>query len=214
MATGSIRIGLAAVFMITGTAFCQLRTDKLGVGLTGTGSSFRGDSPSSGTRYGGCLSLMYSVASHIGIRATFQFDQMQFTQDVTRFQYVIHVLSGNLALSYDFMPNSRLNPFLLAGIGRAYDSGIGIDQQTILPGSGFDVHLLVGGGLDFFASEFVSMTLMEEYVMTGSDLYDGLKAGGGNDRYLRTSVQIRYYFFDETFLKKILDAMKHRYDHR
>jgi hypothetical protein len=79
MATGSIRIGLAAVFMITGTAFCQLRTDKLGVGLTGTGSSFRGDSPSSGTRYGGGLSLMYSVASHIGIRATFQFDQMQFT---------------------------------------------------------------------------------------------------------------------------------------
>ena len=214
MVMRSIRIGSVAVLvlLLVATAPGQMRSGKLGVGFSGTGCLLQSDYSKSNMKYGGGLSLSYSVTQYLGLRSTFLFDQMQFTNGNTGEQFNVNVFSGNMYLSLDMMPNSSINPFVVAGAGRAYYNGKGIDGTTQLPGAGFDLHLLAGGGFDIFLSEFLSMTIMGEYVMTGSDTYDGLKNGNANDNYARVSIQFRYYFFDQDFVTKLLEAMKHRYE--
>ena len=90
--------------------------------------------------------------------------------------------------------------------------------------SSFDVNWGGGLGLEYFPNEFWSITLMGEYVMTGSAYYAGSGAYTvGNlpfnvnpsiDSYARLSLQFRYYFFDQGFITKLLQAQRDRLKHK
>ena len=72
---------------------------------------------------------------------------------------------------------------------------------------------LVGGGFDFFFSEFFSVTLNGEMVMSNTDRFDGIAGGSSKtDSYLRGGIEFRYYFFDKAFMSRMLEALKARYE--
>jgi len=123
----------------------------------------------------------------------------------------MNVFSMNAYLSLDMMPSSSINPFVVGGIGRAYFDGKGINGIDDVTGSSWDLHYIAGGGFDIFLNEFISATVMGEYVITGSDRYDGYVNGTANDSYARIGIQLRYYMFDQDFLTKMLEALKDRY---
>jgi hypothetical protein len=75
--------------------------------------------------------------------------------------------------------------------------------------SNSDIQYIGGLGFDYFPSEFWSITMMGEYVLTGSKYYNG-PVSSDNDSFLRGSIQIRYYFFDESFIVKLLEAQRDR----
>jgi opacity protein-like surface antigen len=216
MRTRSTRISIVSLILLLAASslFGQMRSGKLGVGVSGTGSLLQTDFSKNTMKYGGGLSLSYSLTEYIGLRSTFLFDQADFTdaRSTPTVDYTVNMFSGNVYLSLDLMPNSSVNPFLLAGVGRAYYSTRNIGGTGPLTNAAFDIHLLMGGGFDIFLSEFLSVTVQGEYVMVGSDYYDGLKAGAVNDNMSRVSLQVRYYFFDQSFVTKLLEAMKHRYE--
>jgi hypothetical protein len=73
----------------------------------------------------------------------------------------------------------------------------------------------LGAGIDYFLNEFWSITGMGEYVFTGSRYFAGSTAGVGpsaaninNDSFMRVSLQVRYYFFDQTFITKLLKTQR------
>jgi hypothetical protein len=202
------------VLLVASLGTSQMRSGKFGVGLAGTASIPQFDASQSETKFGGGLSLSYSMTEYIGLRSSFLMDQMQFTGSTPSMlgnKYLMNVFSLNAYLSLDMMPSSSINPFIVGGVGRAYFDGKGIDGVLDVTGSSWDLHFLVGGGFDIFLNEFISATVMGEYVMTGSDWYDGLVAGTAKDSYARVGLQLRYYMFDQDFLTKMLEALKDRY---
>lgn len=220
MSTRMLRYGLVfvLVLLVAATGMSQMRSGKFGVGLAGTATMPQFDASKTETKFGGGLSLSYSMTEYIGLRASFLMDQMQFQYNgpVTSVmapgnKYLMNVFSMNTYLSLDMMPNSSINPFVVGGIGRAYFDGKGINGIDDVTGSSWDLHYIAGGGFDIFLNEFISATVMGEYVITGSDRYDGYVNGTANDSYARIGIQLRYYMFDQDFLTKMLEALKDRY---
>jgi hypothetical protein len=211
MATRMLRSATVIVllFLLVAPGLAQMRSGKFGVGVAGTASLLQCDVKNTKMGYGGGLSLSYSMTEYLGVRSTFLFDQMTYPS-FGAFSFAagteipVNVVSANIGLSLDMMPNSTINPFITAGVGRA------LLASKEIP-STFDMHFYGGGGFDIFLSEFLSVTVSGEYVMTGSDLYDGVKAGSANDSYARIGLQVRYYFFDQDFITKLLEALKNRY---
>jgi hypothetical protein len=70
-----------------------------------------------------------------------------------------------------------------------------------------------GVGFEYFPNEIWSITLLPEYVMTGSRYFNG-PVNTGNDSYLRVSLQVRYYFFDQSFITKLLETLRARMKHK
>jgi hypothetical protein len=122
----------------------------------------------------------------------------------------------NLYLSADLMPNNVWNPFVFAGPGIVFydpkDDAGGRAYSNSIPISSFDINYGGGVGVDYFLNEFWSLTLMGEYVLTNSAYYAGSAAGNNtnSDSFMRVSLQVRYYFFDQPFIVKLLEAQRER----
>jgi hypothetical protein len=181
---------------------------KLGVGVEGSGQYILGagnvnTSPAVG--YG--LNMNYSMTEGLGIRSKFIYNQLSW-KTTGGTSITTDLMSLNLYFSGDLMPNSAFNIFVLGGGGIAmYEPRAPDGSRTTL--SSFDVHYIGGLGADYFLSEFWSITVMGEYVMTNARWYNG-PASPDNDSFLRGSIQIRYYFFDQSFIVKLLQAQRER----
>jgi hypothetical protein len=207
MATRMLRYALVFVLLLLliVPGMGQMRSGKFGVGVAGTASLLQCDIKNPTMSYGGGLSLSYSMTEYLGLRSTFLFDQAKYPSYVTPgTEIILNVVSANIGLSLDMMPNSTVNPFITAGVGRALFGS----KETPTT---FDLHFYGGGGFDIFLSEFLSVTVAAEYVISGSDYYDAYKYGSANDSYARVGLQVRYYFFDQDFITKLLEALKSRY---
>jgi hypothetical protein len=223
--------GLTAVFVLMCAVLLstcvtgQTRSGKFGVGVDASGQYVLGaGSTTSGVGPGGGISLFYSPWEYIGLRSNLVYNQLSWTAyngGLTK-SVTTDVMSENFYLSFDMAPNSSFNPFIFAGGGIALfdpkDENLGT-RSTLTPApSNFDIHYGGGIGADYFFSEFWSVTLMGEYVLTGSKYYVGSNSASdfsgttsnltGNDSFARVSLQIRYYFFDETFITKLLKAVR------
>ncbi|HVN47557.1 MAG TPA: hypothetical protein VMU30_01925 [Bacteroidota bacterium] len=221
---------LACVTMFSMYAIGQTRSGKFGVGIDASGQYVLGaGSPSSGIGPGGGVSLFYSPWESIGLRSNLVYNQLSWTALGTGKSITTDVMSDNLYLSFDMAPNSSFNPFIFAGGGVAVfdpkDEYLGFRNNSTTPlPSNFDINYGGGVGFDYFFSEFWSVTLMGEYVMTGSQYYVGSHSASdfnlnaspvtsnlnSNDSFARVSLQIRYYFFDENFITKLLKAQRDR----
>lgn len=119
------------------------------------------------------------------------------------------MMSLNFYLSIDLMPNSSFNIFLLGGGGGVFYDPKNENGSRAAYISSFDMNYIGGLGADIFLSEFWSVTLMGEYVLTNSQYYNGPR-NSGNDSFARGSIQIRYYFFDQSFISKLFEAEHER----
>ncbi len=203
-------ISLLLIFILVVPSFGQTRVGKLGVGVDGSMQYvFGAGSVTTSPAIGGGLNLTYSIIEGLSLRSKIGINQLSWENDAKQ-SITTDLMSINGYLSIDLMPNSSFNIFLLGGGGTVfYDPK---QQSTGLraPGvSSSDINYIGGLGFDYFLSEFWSVTMMGEYVLTGSKYYNGPE-NSNNDSFLRGSIQIRYYFFDQSFIKKLLQAQSDR----
>jgi hypothetical protein len=206
-------ISLLLIFLLTSFVWGQTRVGKFGVGVDGSGQMLMGagaTNPSLGL--GGGISLSYSIMEYFGVRGKFAMNQLSW-KGSNSYSTITDLMTLNLYASADLMPNSNINPFIVAGGGMVFFDPK-LDNGTRAPKSSSDMNFMGGAGVDYFLNEFWSITLMGEYVITGSPYFAGSYAGSvvnpGNDSFLRGSLQIRYYFFDSAFITRLLDAQRER----
>jgi len=208
---------LVIIFIVPGLS--QTRSGKLGVGVDGSmqyliGAGATNTSPA----FGGGVNLSYSILESFSVRTKFGINQLSWKGGLSTSQ-LTDLMTLNLYFTGDLMPNSNFNIFPLVGCGMVfYDPKY--DNGTRAGVGSFDMQYSVGGGADYFLNEFWSITLMGEYVLTNSRYFAGSTAGVGpsaaninNDSFMRVSLQIRYYFFDQNFIAKLLKAQRDRSKH-
>ena len=201
-------------------AWGQMRSGKLGIGASGSLYLFNSNVSDGLMKAGGGINLSYSATEYLGIRALLGVGQLGWkTPD--KHTNTTTLTSGNLYLSYDMIPNGTFNPFLFAGGGVSYfdpksDKGTYLGTNIVnfskvaLSGSG-------GVGFDYFFSEFFSATLSGEFVMSNTDKLDAqsvTKNLGKNESFTRENLEFRYYFFDQDYVTKLIQALQERYKKR
>jgi hypothetical protein len=202
------------MMMCVSVASGQMRSGKLGIGLRGDGYLFQSDYSLDKKKIevspGGGIDVSYSFTENVGLRIAVGIGQLKF-KDALSNGYTTTLGYGNLFLSGDFMPNSSINPFIFAGGGGIYYDPRRDFDGAALGKAGVKPSFSGGGGIDIFFNEFVSITLAGEYVLGNTDDLDGLEQGIADDTYQRATISLRYYFFDQDFITKMLKALEERY---
>jgi hypothetical protein len=170
--------------------------------------------PSAG--FGGGLNLSYSVIESFSVRSKFGINQLSWKGGLSNSQ-ITDLMTLNFYFCGDLMPNSDINVFPFLGGGLVFYDPKNDDGGRSTGTSSFDMQYSFGVGADYFLNEFWSITLMNEYVLTNSKYFAGSTAGVGhssanvnNDSFMRVSLQVRYYFFDQTFITKLLKSQRDR----
>jgi hypothetical protein len=204
----SFLISLILVIIFVTPGFSQTRVGKFGVGVEGSMQYLLGSgatNPSPG--FGGGVNLSYSILESFSVRTKFGINQLSWKGGLSKDQ-TTDLMSLNLYFSGDLMPNSKFNVFPFVGGGLVfYDPKNGDGSRA--GASSFDMQYSLGAGIDYFLNEFWSITGMGEYVFTGSRYFAGSPAANpNNDSFMRVSLQVRYYFFDQTFITKLLKTQR------
>jgi hypothetical protein len=212
----SFLISLLLIFILIVPGFGQTRVGKLGVGVEGSMQYGLGaGTVTSSAGLGGGVNLSYSLLEGLSLRSKFVVNQLSWTSNLDK-TATTDIISLNGYLGADLLPNSSINPFLLAGGAFVFyeaKNSDGTRHET----SSFDVHYMGGVGADFFPNEFWSISIMGEYVMTYSEYYIGNTGSivdRNNDSFIRASLQLRYYFFDELFVTKLLETQRDKIKRR
>lgn len=212
-----MRYGLFGLLIccLTGISYSQVRVGKLGIGLRGDGYLFQSDQPRTKTTPGGALDVNYSLFENVGLRLAVGGGSLQHRDSASN-KYTTSLFYGSIYVSVDFMPHSSFNPFVFVGAGLFYydprrDDNTPFIDKGALAKAGLKEAIGFGAGADYFINEFISLTLSGEYVLGSTDRLDGIQGGGDNDAYQRISLGVRYYFFDQDFITKLLKALEERY---
>jgi len=220
-----LRITAAAALLlfVSVTAVSQMRSNKFGVGLSGSYFLLQSDFTTAKPSLGGGIDLSYSVAEYFSIRSSMGFGLLEAkTLTVSGVTVATSMQTGlvfgNLYLTADLSPNGIFNPFIFVGGSgvyidpRANVSGVsGSNLTNISVGKRIKGTVVGGVGFDLFANEFLSFTLSGEIGLPYSDVIDGYVGGTKKDSYQRISLGIRYYFFDQDFITRMLKALEERY---
>jgi hypothetical protein len=214
-----IRLVAVAVLLlaVVSIGVGQMRVGKFGVGIAGTGyyflqSNLKTPDPSGG----GAVTLTYSIANHVSLRSMMGAGYLAGKQPASVLypsgrSIETNIYHWNLALAYDFVPNGRFNPFIYVGGGLLWfdprdNNGAQITSSGV---ARFDTNVLGGIGFDVFFNEFWALSVSAEGVTGFNSWLDGTN-GSQNDSYGRVSLGLRYHFFDQGFVKKMLDAFEQR----
>jgi hypothetical protein len=200
--------------MLVAPVVGQTRYGKLGIGVDGSMQYILGaGSVNTSPAFGGGVNMSLSLMEGLSLRSKFVVNQLFWKND-DKSSVTTDLMSLNGYLSIDLMPNSSFNVFPFGGGGLVFfdprDERTGVRLSGV---SSFDVQYSGGLGFDFFPNEFWSITLLPEYVLTNSRYYNG-PLNSGNDSFFRVSLQIRYYFFDESFITKLLETYRDRLKHK
>jgi hypothetical protein len=203
-------ISLLLIFILVVPGFGQTRVGKLGVGVDGSmqyvfGAGSVTTSPAIG--YG--LNMSYSMMEGLSLRSKIAVNQLSWETTPVKKSITTDLMSLSGYLSIDLMPNSSFNIFLLGGGALAFYDPKTAEGGREVGASSSDIHFIGGLGADLFLSEFWSITMMGEYVLTNSQYYNG-PVNSSSDSFLRGSIQIRYYFFDQSFITKLLETQRER----
>jgi hypothetical protein len=212
----SFYISIVLLFILIAPVAGQTRVGKVGVGVDGSMQTVLGaGSVSSSAGFGGGVNMSLSLMEGLSLRTKFAVNQLAWKAPGKNITTDFISLSGYL--SGDLMPNSNFNVFPFAGGGIAFydpkDSTGGRAFVNNIPVTSFDIQYGGGIGFEYFPNEFWSITLLPEYVLTNSKYYNG-PTNTGNDSFLRVSLQVRYYFFDQSFITKLLEAHRARIKHK
>ena len=204
---------IALVIAVPG--FSQTRVGKLGIGIEASLQHMLGaGTTNSFPAFGEGINFSYSAVENFGIRGKFCYSPI-YWKSSSKTSFSTDIISLNLYAGSNLMPNSLFNIFPFIGGGIAvYDPRDNNGGRTFTNGTSaksFDFHIITGVSIDCFFNEFWSLSLLDEYILTNSQYYAGNVEGNtNNDIFMRVSLQVRYYFFDRAFLKKLLQAQRER----
>jgi hypothetical protein len=206
-------LSLILILLFIAPVTGQTRVGKLGVGGDVSMQTVLGaGSVSSAAGFGGGFNMSLSLMEGLSLRSKFSVDQLAWK--IPGKTITTDFISLNGYLSGDLMPNSSFNVFPFVGGGFSfYDPKDSLGARPTRSISAFDLQICGGVGFEYFPNEFWSISLMPEYVLTNSQYYNG-PANKNNDSYLRVSLQFRYYFFDQSFITKLVEAVRDRSKHR
>jgi hypothetical protein len=193
----------------------QTRVGKLGIGIDGSMQYMLGaGTTNSSPAFGEGINFCYSATANFGIRGNFCYSPIIWKSG-SGTSFSTDIISLNLYAGTNLMPNSTFNIFPFIGGGLAVfdprDNNGGRVFANGTTAQSFDFHIITGLSLDYFLNEFWSLSLLDEYVLTNSQYYAGNIEGNNNkDSFMRVSLQIRFYFFDSAFIKKLFDAKRDR----
>ncbi len=214
---------MAVCVLFVAVSSGQMRSNKFGVGLSGSYFLVQSDFTTARTSMGGGVDLSYSVTEYFSIRSSMGVGLLEaktLTSGATTLASTMQttLIFGNLYLTADLSPNGEFNPFIFAG-----GSGVFIDPRAtisavsgqilapISPGKRMKGTIVGGVGFDFFLSEFFSITVAGEIGLPYTDILDGYAGGTKKDSYQRISLGVKYYFFDQDFITRMLKALEERY---
>jgi hypothetical protein len=212
----SLLISIALIILLVTPGLSQTRVGKFGVGVEGSMQYLLGGGSTNPVPgFGGGVNLSCSVMESFSVRTRFAVNQLGWKGGLNKEIYT-DMMTLNLYLCGDLMPNSEFNIFPFIGGGAVfYDPKF--DDGGRAPEPSWDIQYRAGLGLDYFLSEFWSISGTCEYVFTGTPYYAGSAAGIGSssinpdkDSFLRISLQVRYYFFDQSFITELLKAQRDR----
>ena len=211
----SFLFSILLIFMLVAPVVGQTRVGKLGIGVDGSMQYVLGaGSVNASPGFGSGINMSLSLMEGLSFRSKFAINQLSWK--IGSKTITTDFMSINGYLSGDLMPNSSFNIFPFVGGGVVFydpkDETTGV-RPTNVTYSSFDVQFGGGVGFEYFPNEFWSITLLPEYVMTGSRYFNG-PVNTGNDSYLRVSLQVRYYFFDQSFITKLLETLRARMKHK
>lgn len=204
---------LTLVIVIPGLS--QTRVGKLGIGIDASMQYVLGaGTTNSFPAFGEGINFSYSALDNFGIRGKFCYSPMNW-KNSSGTSFSTDIMSLNLYAGSNLMPNSLFSIFPFIGGGLAvYDPRDNNGGRTFtngIPPQSFDFHIIIGVSIDCFLNEFWSLSLLDEYILTNSQYYAGNVEGNpNNDIFMRVSLQLRYYFFDRAFLKKLFEAQRER----
>jgi hypothetical protein len=160
--------------------------------------------------YGVSADVSYSLGGNWGVLSRLGFDDL-YGKNSANQNVLSTVCAGNLALSYDFLRNNLLDPYVFAGAGVAYYSPRIVSGPFLVSGRSrqWDVSLNGGLGFDFYLDESWSIMVTAEAGYMGSDAVDGY-GGGSNDLIGRISFGVRYFLFDRSTVERIVNAVSRR----
>lgn len=213
MKTTSTFLILLTIAALAVPANGQMRSNKFGVGASGSYFLLQSDFDTAVPSFGGGVDLSYSVIEYMSIRSSLGFGFLQAEDAAGGPTLNTGLVFGNLYLAADFSPNSTFNPFVfVGGSGMYIDARTGDGTSLTTAGSKAIKGTVVGGvGFDFFASEFLSFTVTGEMGLPVSDRVDGRQLGTKKDSFQRISIGVKYYFFDQDFITRMLKALEERY---
>ena len=210
-----VLVAIVALLVIPANA--QMRSNKFGVGPHGSYFLVQTDFDAGEPSFGGGVDLSYSLIEYMSIRSSLGFGFLAAKNNAGGPTLNTTLVFANLYLVADLQPNGAFNPFIFVG-----GSGMYLDPRTgdgsALTGIGTGTTFkqmkgtVVGGvGFDIFASEFFSFTVAGEMGLPVTDRVDGLDMGTKKDSFQRISIGMRYYFFDQDFITRMLKALEQRY---
>lgn len=107
------------------------------------------------------------------------------------------IIPFELSAIFNFLPHSKVNPYIFAGGGGVFWKAKGIDPLTGQKGtleSNTDSFLKTGGGLEFFVSRSVAINLGATFRLSLTDNLDQLNQGDENDQVLDVHAGVTFYF--------------------
>ena len=205
-------LALVLLGLCTAALHGQIRQGKFGVGLSGSGNILNSDLPVNQVGYGSSAALTYAVQDHWGFSSDIGFDM--FLGKLSNGNEVsVPTFYGDLSFVYNIAPHRTFNPFIYVGgnlltyYPREKTSAGYYDLLTGLNNVSWTVGIIGGFGFDYFLNEFWSVTASVQGGWLLSDNIDGIPLGG-NDAFGRISIGVRYYLFDKSFVKELIETSK------
>jgi len=159
----------------------------LSLGLNIGYQFYSGDYPNSQYEPAAALSL------HIGTSQNFSFHfnigagrvsaRNTFTSDIT---------NGDVIVNYSLLPQYRLNPFVLFGLGVINSTSSDRKGNSIKSGDDWSLALVSGFGLEYLLGKRIGLQALVDHHYLITDKIDGVKNGKYNDYYwgLRFGISI------------------------
>lgn len=202
----------AAFLLVTATAGAQIRAGKFGAGVSGSYYLFQSDYAKQMASFGAGVDLSYHVLDNLSFRGAFGLGLLQAENDAPP-TLSTTLIYANLGLAADLMPNSTVNPFIFVGANVInFTPRLGTGEPISIPNQKwYGVGAVGGVGVDIFPSEFFSITFGGEAYLPITDYLDGFEDGSTKDMYQRVYIGVKYYFFDQDFITKMLKTLESRY---
>ena len=208
----SLAVLVLVSLLVVNLSEAQVRGGKFGVGIAGSYFIPFLDYEKAKPSYGGSAELSYHLIDNFSLRGSFGYVILNAEAEAPFPELSTSMVWGNLSACYDILPNSSVNPFIYVGANGIYYDPKNSDGDPLLFGSSRVKSSAVGGlGLDIFASEFVSFTIVGEGYLPVTDKLDARPEGDVKDFSVRIYLGVKYYFFDQAFLTKMLKAVEERY---
>ena len=169
---------------------------KFGIGFSGGISRLEGDLKNSLLSPSVSGHLRFLPIPFLAISGELGFSQLNSNNhpNPAYLDFKTMIIPFELSAIVNFLPFSKINPYIMAGGGGVYwnaiNSGFTIDD-------GLDSFLKTGGGIEFYLNRSISLDLGATFRMSLTDTFDQmpvLRQGDENDQVLDAHIGFTYYF--------------------